>query len=142
MVDQSIPETDQTRLEELLQQLSQKQIEYVIARLDCDTDKEAAAKVRLTDSAVKRWNTDGKKRLVDEAVKLMHVDGVITALHLRRRNLARAMAVKVAGLESRDERVRQSCATELIEWQLGKAEQTNRVEGKVELLWLPHKPPD
>jgi len=53
----------------------------------------------------------------------MAYDGVLTALEIRRRNLARAMAVKAAGLDSRDERIRQNAATEIIEWELGKANQ-------------------
>ena len=40
------------------------------------------------------------------------------------------MAVKVAGLDSENERVRQDAATELIEWELGKAKQTSEYLGK------------
>ena len=137
---QTTPETDADKLTSILRQLTQRQIEYVIMRVECETDKEAAEALRMSPNTVKQWNASGAKKLVDEAVRLMHYDGVITAMELRRRNLARAMAVKVAGLESRDERVRQSVATEIIEGMLGKAEQTNNVKATVNLIWTPHKP--
>ena len=37
------------------------------------------------------------------------------------------MAVKVKGLDESDARVRQSVATELIEWEMGKARTNNKV---------------
>jgi hypothetical protein len=67
---------------------------------------------------------------MDEAVRLMAHDGVVTALHIRRQALSEAMAVKRQGLSSDDERIRQSVATELIEWELGKA--TARLEHSVD----------
>lgn len=77
----------------------------------------------MSESAVYRW-PDTVKR----AVRLMAGDGVVTALHLRRRALAKAMLVKVRGLDTDDERLRQQTATEIIEWELGKATQTNKNE--------------
>ena len=131
----------ENELQTILRQLTPLQIEFVIARSDVDTDREAAKIAGVTESTVRSsWCRNGTKPLIDRAVQLMKYDGVITAMELRRRNLARAMAVKVAGLESRNERVRQACATEIIEGMLGKAEQVNRVEGRVELIWHPHKP--
>ena len=137
-----MPQNDETNeeLQTILRQLSPAQIEFVIARADSDTDKEAARVCGILYNTVLNWSRTSAKKLVDRAVQLMKYDGVITAMELRRRNLARAMAVKVAGLESRNERVRQACATEIIEGMLGKAEQVNRVEGRVELIWHPHKP--
>ena len=60
----------------------------------------------------------------------MAYDGIITALEIRRRNLAKAMLVKANGLDSGDERLRQSVATEFIEWELGRATQKAEVTGK------------
>jgi len=39
------------------------------------------------------------------------------------------MAIKLAGLDNRDERVRQAVATEIIEWELGKATQRQEHTG-------------
>jgi len=59
----------------------------------------------------------------------MASDGLIVAHHVRRRNLAKAMLVKVAGLDSDDERTRQNVSTEIIEWEMGRAQQTTKLEG-------------
>lgn len=59
----------------------------------------------------------------------MAMDGIIVARTLRRRNLAKAMAVKVAGLDLDDAKLRQSTATEIIEWEMGKATQRQEVTG-------------
>jgi len=60
----------------------------------------------------------------------MATDGLIAALELRRRNLAKAMAVKVKGLDEKDSRLRQSVSTEIIEWEMGKATQKQEISGK------------
>lgn len=110
--------------------LSVLQIRFVIARNETKSDKEAAEAIQISPETVKAWNKDGSKDLVDEAVKLFTYDGMITALELRRRHLAKAMAVKVAGLDSADERLRQAVSTEIIEWELGKAVERKEVSGK------------
>ena len=133
MSDQGKPNATENELRELLESLTTAQIEFVIARNETETDKEAARTIGLSEGTVKGWNKTGAKQTIDRAVQMMKYDGVITAMELRRRNLARAMAVKVAGLDSRDERVRQSVATEIIEGMLGKAEQTSNVKGSVTL---------
>lgn len=104
------------QLAAILEQLTPDQIRWVIARMECDTDKEAAARVGISHYTVARW-----PERVKRAVTLMHRDGLVTAIHLRRKALAKAMSIKVAGLDSRDQRVRQQVATEIIEWELGKA---------------------
>jgi len=113
-------DTGADRLKDLLRQLTTQQIRYCIARLETRTDKEAGETIGGSANTIKSWE---HKPLIDEAVSLMAYDGVLTALEIRRRNLARAMAVKAAGLDSRDERIRQNAATEIIEWELGKANQ-------------------
>jgi len=115
-------------LESILQQLSVEQIRFVIARLDTDTDKDACGCAGLNYNTFR--NTPREKReLINQAIALMSFDGLVTALHLRRRALAKAMAIKLAGLDNRDERVRQAVATEIIEWELGKATQRQEHTG-------------
>ena len=118
MTDQNLQNHDISRLKDLLRQLSMTQIRFVVARLETKSDKEAAEKIKISPTTVRCWDN---KADVDEAVTMMRVDGMITALEIRRRNLAKAMAVKTAGLESDDEKIRQSTATEIIEWEMGKA---------------------
>jgi hypothetical protein len=121
MINQNQPNQDIDRLKETLSGLSMTQIRFVIARLETKTDKEAAEVIQISPATVKSWNSDGSKTKIDQAVDLMRVDGMITALEIRRRNLAKAMAVKVSGLDSDNEKIKQDAATEIIEWELGKA---------------------
>ncbi len=116
-------------LEAILLQLNQDQIRFLIARQDSDTDKDAALSIGLTVSQAKSWSPE-RKELIHQALNLMAQDGLVTALHLRKRALAEAMAVKCGGLRSGDERIRQGAATEIIEWELGKATQVNEEKGR------------
>ena len=117
------------RLDAVLDQLSTDQIRFVVARQEYATDKEAAELVGIKPDTVYRWPDE-----VKEAVRLMAADGVIVAKRVRRRSLAKAMLVKVDGLDSKDERLKQNVATEIIEWEMGKAEQpvSATVDGAIE----------
>ena len=106
------------QLSEVLQTLSPNQLRFVVARQDYLTDKEAAEAVGLKSNTVYGWNGN-----VKEAVRLFAEDIAAGAVAVRRRYLAKAMMVKAAGLDSVDETVRQKAATEIIEWEMGKAAQ-------------------
>jgi len=114
-------------LEQVLCQLSTDQIRFVVARQEFATDKEAAQEIGVKPDTVYQWKHRGIP--IDEAVRLMALDGIVVAKELRRRNLAKAMAVKVAGLDSAKEITRQNVATEIIEWEMGKATQKSEVSG-------------
>jgi hypothetical protein len=120
-------------LQELLDRLNLTQIRFFIARQDCDMDKDAAAAIGITASAVKSW-PPAIKETIRQALVLAARDGVVTALHLRRKTLAKAMAVKVRGLDSADERIRQGTSTEIIEWELGKALQKSQINMRAEVV--------
>lgn len=107
------------RLSEIIDELSHNQMRFVIAMLDGGrrmSKKDAAEIVGIQPDTVYRWNG-----IVDEAIELFRQDAMITAQTIRKQNLVKAMAVKVAGLNSDDEALRQKTATEIIEWELGKA---------------------
>lgn len=119
------------RLESVLSLLSTDQIRFVIARLETTTDKDAAKSVNLKPDTVYHWKSrDGAP--IEEALQLMIADGLVVAHHVRRRNIAKAMMVKVAGLNSKDERLRQSVSTEIIEWEMGRATQSHEIDAKVD----------
>lgn len=118
-LEQEKPSSDE--LTQVLKRLSTDQIRFVVARQEFSTDKEAAIDIGLKPDTVYQWKYDGIP--VNEAVRMMAVDGIHVARELRRRHLAKAMAVKVAGLDLNDDRLRQGVATEIIEWEMGKAAQ-------------------
>jgi len=127
-MNQQSPEKSTTEgLDAILGQLTTDQIRFVIARQNCASDKEAAEEIELKPNSVYKWDN---KELVNEAVRLMALDGLVVARHIRRRNLAKAMATKVAGLDSKSEHTRQGVATEIIEWEMGKATQRLEATGK------------
>ena len=105
----------------ILGKLSFDQKRFIIARQNTDTDKEAAEAIGIRPRVVYDWRHRGAP--LDEALALMALDGVTMALSLRRGALAKAMAVKVAGLDNRNARIRQGVATEIIEAELGKAQE-------------------
>lgn len=127
-------QTASERLQEIVKQLTIAQLRFCVARQECSTDREACEMIGITHSACRSWDN---KKLVDEAAVLMAQDGLITALEIRRRSLAEAMAVKRSGLLSKDEKIRQAAATEIIEWELGKAVARNetRMSGSINLIW-------
>lgn len=118
------------RLTEILAQLTKDQLRFVVALQEYPTKDAAAKAIHVKPGTVYEWPD-----IVDEAAKLLALDALESAKALRARNLVKAMGVKTAGLNSKDERIRQSAATELIEWELGKA------QGKTELTGLEKLPP-
>jgi len=113
-------------LEKVLCELTIDQIRFVVARQEFATDKETAEEIGIAPATVSQWKYKGAP--IDEAVRLMALDGILVARELRRRNLAKAMAVKVAGLDEKDARLRQGVATEIIEWEMGKATQKQELD--------------
>lgn len=117
-LEEILKKSTSERLAEILPLLSKDQLRYVVASLDYPTKKEAAEAVALRPNTIYGW-----PEYVDEAIKLMAIEAADSALAIRRRNLVKAMMVKVAGLDADDDAVRQKAATEIIEWELGKAGQ-------------------
>lgn len=114
------------KIQEILAQLTKDQLRVVVA-LQEHKSKEAAAKaVGIPVKTVYNWGD-----VIDEAARLVALDAVNATLEIRRGNLAKAMMVKAAGLDSKNEVVRQRTATEIIEWENGKAEQP--IAGNLEI---------
>jgi hypothetical protein len=123
--EQKVEKSSSERISELIAELTPNQLRYAVARMEFSTAKEAAESVDLDASTVYNWNGE-----VKELVGLMAKDLAATALAIRKRNLAKAMMVKAAGLDSDDESIRQKVASELIEWELGKATQRQEFTGE------------
>ena len=107
------------RISELINTLSADQLRFIAIRPDYKTDKEAAEAISLKPDTVYHWPS-----MVKEAIRLLSLDRVATAQNLRRRHLIKAMMVKVRGLDSDNERIRQGVATEIVEGELGQAPQS------------------
>ena len=116
------------RLQEILSLLSLEQIRFITSRQEYSTDKDAAESIGIKPDIVYQWKHKGVP--ITEACQLLAFDGLQTALHIRKRNLVKAMLVKVKGLDSNDESLRQRVSTEIIEWETGKAVQALEHTGK------------
>jgi len=108
-------------------QLTVDQLRFVQARQEFNSDKAAAEHLEISPDTVKSWKRKGYP--IDRACELIASDGVNFAAAVRRKHLLKAMLVKVGGLDSEDERLRQSVATEIVEWEMGKAQQPTKLEG-------------
>jgi hypothetical protein len=128
VANNNMPITENSISDELLALLADmtpNQIRFIVAAQDYQTFKEAAEAINLKPDTVYRWPQEIKR-----AVELFAKDAAAGALAIRRRYLSKAMAVKVAGLDDEDGRLRQSVATEIIEWELGKATQKQELTGE------------
>lgn len=86
---------------------------------------EGARHIGLKPNTVYTWGEH-----VDAAITLARSDIHMAAVTARKAALLKAIRVKVRGLDSKDERTRQAVASEIIEWELGKATQRQEVSGK------------
>lgn len=127
MTTQEKKEKASSELDQVLVQLTPDQIRFVVARQEHTTDKAAAESLGILPYQVSRWKANGAP--INEAVQLMAWDGLSAALYIRKHALAKAMSVKAAGLDSENEMARQKAATEIIEWEMGKASQHTEVRG-------------
>ena len=117
----ALSDTEKAEFDRICHQLTPTQMRYVSWRPYVDHDYEAAALAKTTPDAVKGWKQRGVP--IDRAVQLMSKDGLIMSAEILRRALPRAAEVKVAGLESEDEKLAQDVATEIIERHHGKPEE-------------------
>jgi len=118
---------EKQKLQTILAQLTKDQLRFIVALQEYHTKDAAAKAIGIKVATVYNWSAE----LIDEAARLMALDVATAALELRKRNLIKAMGVKAAGLDSKNENVRQKASTEIIEWEMGKAEQP--IKGNLEI---------
>ena len=114
---------------EVFSKLTKDQLRFVVALQEYPSKKEAAEFLKIPVKTTYNWGS-----IIDEAVKLLALDIIESSRQMRKSALARAIAVKIAGLDSGDEKIRQSAATEIIEAELGKAKQSIDLTGPVEII--------
>lgn len=120
---------EKQKLQMILAQLTKDQLRLVVALQEYPSKDAAAKAIGVKVATVYNWPSD----LIDEAARLMALDVVSSSMELRRRNLIKAMGVKAAGLDSKNETIRQKVATEIIEGELGKAQENFKFDGKGQL---------
>ena len=110
------------QLKEILSRLSVEQLRFVAIMQQCATKTEAATLLKIEPNTIYKWPS-----VVNDAIRLAALDREETAREIGRKFLVKAMMVKVKALDSDDEILRQRVATEIIEWNIGKAMQKTDV---------------
>jgi hypothetical protein len=100
--------------------LSDVQWRYVTTIIDNPqfSKKDAAGAIGVRPATVYNW-----PKYVDQAVAKAREDMHEAALTVRKNALLKAMRVKTALLDHKDGRIRDKAATDILEWELGKAAQ-------------------
>ena len=102
------------QISDILDQLSYNQQRFLIARLESDTDAEAANKIGIDPTTVGKWID--QRELIKRAMTLVSLDAFNGAWAVIRRHAIKAAMVKAKGLDSKDERIAQQSAKEILEW--------------------------
>ena len=130
--------TSDDRFAQIWKLLTHNQRRFVVQMTDSPTKKEAAEIIGLDPRTVYAW-----PKFIDEAVGLLLENAKTSAVEMLTSALARAVMIKLAGLDSNDEKMRQDAASEVIDRILGKAKQTNELTGAGgEALTIVIKPRD
>lgn len=108
--------------------LSDAQWRFITAMVENPSfsKKEAAEYIGITPDTVYKWGADLINSALEEARHSAHNASVA----MRQQALLKAMRVKIALLDSDDESIRSKAASEIIEWELGKATQRNEHTGR------------
>lgn len=127
---------------ETVRQLNRGRFDYVLerARMPQPTVEEACNRI----GRHRNWfynlaaeDREELERLADE----LHKAKAIHAQLVLDEAAEQAARVKVDGLGSRDQRVRQAAATEILDRTVGKPEDSVKVKGGINVIWNPHTPP-
>jgi hypothetical protein len=115
-----------TKFNDLLRDATPEQRRWVWARLQEASDADAARRAGVHPATVCRWPN---KKQLDEVVAILLNDAIEAARAILADALLEAVQVKVMGLRSRNEPIRQNAATEIIDRVLGKPSQRQEITG-------------
>jgi len=104
-----------------------EQRKWIIARLLLPSDAAAARAIGIHPSTVCRWP---EKDELDNAIKALLEDPKTQAMTILLDAVPEAARVKVSGLKSRREQVRQSASSDVLDRILGKPTQKQEIAGQ------------
>lgn len=99
---------------------------FIAARLKTRTDKEAAESIGIRPKIPTQWSN---KPEINAYLLKVQQDAAKKAEQLLEAHLFEAAMVKVSALQSEDEKIRQSAATEILDRNLGKPKQRQELSG-------------
>ena len=114
-----------TRASTVFDGLDERETAYVLARSDAFSNNEA---LRICGFS-KGWLNNRDAEKLNARAESLRKDKAARAAMILSEAVEEAARVKAAGLKSRDERVKQAVATEIIDRELGKVPQKAEVSG-------------
>lgn len=122
-------------LDIVLPLLSTDQLKYIEARTRLNSDAEVGREWKFKHgSAIYQWKRSREPEVLEKVLGWLRQEDTAAATEILRRHLTKAAMVKVGGLESVDERLRQAAATELLDRALGKPMQRVATKSQQETL--------
>ena len=118
-------------LRDELEQLEDNRLAYVMARAVATSDRQGYTEGGVAKTTFYKWSEEERNKLNALAQRFKR-ETAERALMILQDAAAFAAEVKVSGLKSRDERVKQAAATEIIDRTIGKTDQP--VSGEVNIV--------
>jgi hypothetical protein len=115
-------------LHTVLSQLQDNRLDYVRARSLVNSDAQAIKDAGIPRATFYRWSAEEREKLNEMAQQLKRAT-VARAIMALQAAAEEAAQVKIAGLKSRDERLKQSAATEILDRNIGKPSQSIKLGG-------------
>lgn len=125
------PEMDDLRT--ILNDLEDRRLDYVQARSKSNSDAEAYREAGISKTIFYSWPAEEREKL-NAIAQRMKRETVARAWMAIQDAAADAARVKVEGLRSRDERIRQSAATDILDRNMGKPKQAVDVTSNGETI--------
>ena len=114
-----------------LDQLEDARLSYVTARSRVNSDRQGFLEAGIAKATFYTWPAAEREKLNALAQRFKR-ETAERALMILQDAAALAAEVKVSGLKSRDERVKQAAATEIIDRTIGKTDQP--ISGEVNIV--------
>lgn len=109
----------QTKLE-ALKRLNRNRFDYVLARAHLSSVEAAVKEIGLSSSWYYKFPEEERREL-EELADELHYEAKIQAILILEQATIEAAKVKVEGLKSKDRRLAQDAATEILDRNIGKA---------------------
>jgi hypothetical protein len=108
-----------------LEEFDEREIDYIFARSDTNSDNAALEKTGLSYGWIRKRDKDK----LNELARQLRIDTSFRAKRILKDAVEEAAKIKTGALKHRDERIRQAAATEILDRELGKPTQRQEVSG-------------
>jgi len=116
----------------ILDGLEDVKLDFVFERSKSRSDAQALKKVGVASSTFYKWPATERKRLADLAQEVKR-NRTIQALRIIDAAAEKAAEVKVAGLDSRKEYIRQNTASEILDRTVGKTPERHEADVTIQV---------